>query len=109
MAETDFGRAVRLYDRIRQQQAEIDRLQGAVDKLPKCWRLNDAGVLVQDMVLLPGMEVWHWAKGQIWEGRVAYITESTARIESTCPDGSDGLGWTKVFDSREAATAAGGE
>ena len=40
---------------------EIDRLHGIVNKLPTCWRLNNAGELVQDVPVVPGMAVfWLW-------------------------------------------------
>jgi hypothetical protein len=37
---------------------KIEQLQAIVDKLPKCWRLNEHGELVQDEPMHPGMEVW---------------------------------------------------
>ena len=40
----------------------VERLQAIVDKLPKCWRLNDAGELVQDCPVVPGMKVWVWER-----------------------------------------------
>ena len=38
-------------------KAEIERLRAIVDKLPKCWRLNEQGQLVQDEPILSGMNV----------------------------------------------------
>jgi hypothetical protein len=38
-------------------EAEIERLRAIVDKLPKCWRLNEQGQLVQDEPILSGMNV----------------------------------------------------
>ena len=40
------------------EAAELAR--GIVDKLPKCWRLNEDDKLVQDMPVVPGMEVYFW-------------------------------------------------
>ncbi len=37
---------------------EIDRLQSIVDKLPKCWRLNKHGKLVQDVPIILHGKVW---------------------------------------------------
>ena len=37
---------------------EIDRLRGIVDKYPKCWGLNDAGELVQDVPVVPAMTLY---------------------------------------------------
>jgi hypothetical protein len=37
---------------------EIKRLQGIVDKLPKCWRLNEQGNLVQDVAIELGMTLF---------------------------------------------------
>lgn len=45
---------------MRERDAEIERLQTIVDKLPKCWRLNDEGVLVRDEPVVPGMVVHFW-------------------------------------------------
>ena len=33
-------------------EQEIDRLQAIVDKLPKCWRLNENGELMQDCAVV---------------------------------------------------------
>ncbi len=40
-------------------RAERDELQAIVAKLPKCWRLDEAGKLVQDCVVLPKMILWY--------------------------------------------------
>jgi hypothetical protein len=37
---------------------EVDRLRAIVDKVPKCNRLNEQGELVQDVPVVPGMNVW---------------------------------------------------
>jgi hypothetical protein len=42
---------------------EINRLTEMIDKLPKCWRLDDNGVLVQDVVVMPGMVLWYCGTG----------------------------------------------
>lgn len=38
---------------------EAERLQSIVGKLPKCWRLDASGKLVQDVPIVPPMEAWH--------------------------------------------------
>ncbi len=34
------------------------KLRATVAKLPKCWRLNEAGERVQDVAMHPGMRIW---------------------------------------------------
>lgn len=41
-----------------QLQKNIDRLQAVVSKLSKCWRLDEHGNLVQDVPVVPDMDVW---------------------------------------------------
>ena len=43
----------------RTLREEVKRLQAIVDKLPKCWRLNEAGELVQDVPVVPGMILYN--------------------------------------------------
>lgn len=42
----------------REAADEIERLRAIVDKLPKCWRLDEDGKLVQDAPVVPGVEAW---------------------------------------------------
>jgi hypothetical protein len=44
---------------------EIAKLKAIVDELPKAWRLNEAGELVQDVPVRKGMKVW-----RVWEGHM---------------------------------------
>lgn len=39
-------------------QTEVSRLRSIVDRLPKCWRLDENGKLVQDVPVVPGMNIW---------------------------------------------------
>ncbi len=57
---------------------EIKSLQAIVDKLPKCWRLNEAGALVQDMPVVIGMEVWVRNKQTIIRKRQVFAITSTS-------------------------------
>ena len=38
-------------------ESQLATAQATIDKLPKCWRLNEAGELVQDCPVVPGMEL----------------------------------------------------
>jgi hypothetical protein len=49
------------------RDAEIERLRTIVDRLPKCWRLNESGELVQDVPMVPGLRVWIKFGGKITE------------------------------------------
>ena len=77
LAAQEFQRHYQYY------KAEVDRLQAIVDKLPKCWRLDESGKRVQDVPVVPGMEVyWMYATaaGGLCgtSGRVNYVTTWTA-------------------------------
>ncbi len=39
---------------------EVERLQAIVDKPRKCWRLNEAGELTQDCLVVPGMVMYFY-------------------------------------------------
>ncbi len=39
-----------------------EEFQVIIDRLPKCWRLNETGNLVQDVPVVPGMRIWHYSK-----------------------------------------------
>ena len=45
------------YDILR-DDASFAQLKTSIAKLPKCWRLNEEGELVQDVLVLPGMKLW---------------------------------------------------
>ncbi len=97
-------------DVMRRAEAELNRLQAIVDKLPKCWRFNDdKTALVQTCPVVLGMDVW-WAIGDIpWTGvvRATFCNYLLAFTE-------DGLKWSKestlvhsdCFDSAAAAEFA---
>lgn len=96
------------------RQDEIERLRAIIDKLPKCWRLNDAGKLVQDVPVVLEMELW-----RRWPN-VALGCESARkhRVKAIYVDGvnlycvSHGDGYQEtpillgeLFSTREAAEA----
>ena len=58
---------------------EIERLRAIVDRLPKCWRLNESGELVQDVPVVPEQQVWH----RDWRGTVS---ETCGEWESPFPN-----------------------
>ncbi len=61
---------------IRHDTTIIGQLRSIVAKLPKCWRLNDAGELVQDCPVVPGMILWLPTDSEIGSGRVVSLNES---------------------------------
>jgi len=92
--------------------AEVVRLQGIVDKLPKCWRLNKAGKRVRDVPVVPGMTVYIWCGDAIMR---SVITDGWRREEDgeffydvKYKHGRKMVWGAKLFSTREAAKAAGG-
>lgn len=84
---------------------ELKRLQAIVDKLPKCWRLNEEGKLVQDVPVLPNMMVWVWLDGELEQRIIENIAHGLVCLSDTdnwvqemCPE--------LVYSTREAAEAA---
>ena len=99
-------------------KAEIKRLQVIVDKLPKCWRLDDDGKLVQDVPVVPGMRVWINKGTRFCEGpgilsesrsmwTVRYV--GTITIAIVLKDLSAYVRVSDCYSTREAAEAAKGE
>ena len=88
-------------------------LEEVMDKLPKCWRLDENGELVQDHPIVPG--------GTYYERRNGHIGEMQGLVMS--PPDDDGYAsahWRtgagsmirvdRIYDTREAALAEkGGE
>lgn len=56
---------------LHEVEDQRDALQAVVDKLPKCWRLNEDGKLVQDCPVVPDMQLWRMSGpgGVIGEAR----------------------------------------
>ena len=74
-AEFDDPEAFRhaeLSDCVKVLKAKIERLLAIVDKMPKCWRLNETGELVQDVPIVP-MTIWIRYAGE------AGVQETTVR------------------------------
>lgn len=84
---------------------EIERLQAIVDTLPKCWGLTD-GVLVKDVPVVPGMDVWVSGAGA--SGSELWMIEVTAIDDEGYVSGNIGgrpRCWhvDKCANTREAA------
>jgi len=47
-----------LTDDLAEAVEEIERLQAVVERLPKIWRLDESGTLVQDCPCVPDMTAW---------------------------------------------------
>ena len=96
---------------------EVERLQAIVDTLPKCWRLNEEGELVQDVPVVPGMVVF-WVSldtGCIYEREVTGIGKDLSVPNSADPlwgvkfgDGGSGFA-RQCAITRAAAEAAEGK
>jgi hypothetical protein len=66
--ENEIAEAIRnMADTIRRVALDRDRLQAVINRLPKCWRLNESGELVQDVPMVPGLRVWIKFGGKITE------------------------------------------
>ncbi len=78
---------------------KLNGLQAIVAKLPKCWRLNEAGELVQDVSVVPGMTIWLEQKGEV----VSEILEDWGHVVSAVFDYT-----MEIYDTRKAADAAKG-
>lgn len=103
---------------IRHAADEIERLRAIIDKLPKCWRLNEQGELVQDESILSGMNVVTICKTNAG-GVAKNITEEVGVVSvEACEGGGfdivirdgDGNEWylkeEELYLTREAAEAA---
>lgn len=104
MAKTEVvhGSHARCNVEIRRLRDEIKRLQAIVDKLPKCWRLNGAGELVQDVPITPDMQLWQIdTKHKMTNGGKPW----------PCGPGWSFQRWSNhpVYSTPEAAEAAKGE
>ena len=53
--DEDFYRA---YNTAVQLQKKVRRLEAIIDKLPKCWQLDENGKLVQDVPVVPESEYY---------------------------------------------------
>lgn len=91
-----------------EQGREIERLKALVDKLPKCWRLNEAGELVKDVPVVPGMRVFcadHqcWCEAYQTSGEVAWLITPDTRLSVGVND------YSRLYSTREAAARAAAE
>ena len=89
---------------------EIERLRAIVDKLPKCWRLNEAGKLVQDEPILSGMNAVTICKTNTEEvGVISVEAYAGGEFDIVIRDG-DGNEWylneEELYLTKAAAEAA---
>ena len=97
-----------------QRDNEIRRLTEMIIKLPKCWRLDDGGVLVQDVVVMPGMVLWSPGIGGLERIEVVSLEYPGSEWPATVLKDMDGGGkpdkykWAvrNCYTTREAAEAA---
>ena len=68
--------------------------RGIVDELPKCWGLNDAGELVQDVPVVSGMDIWY---------RMDALGHTTGDKRIYWHRVGRDWDFSKTYDSREAA------
>ena len=86
--------------------ADIARLRGIVNKLPKCWGLNADGELVQDVPVVPGMKLWD-RNGDTLIVAEVYIGLGTPHPFAIC--GSGRIELNNSYSTPEAAEAAEGD
>ncbi len=87
---------------VRHAYEEIERLEDIVDKLPKCWRLDEQGGLVQDVPVVPGMTVWTTGYDGVRQVEVMAIQEHNFITVAFHGDW-EGSGSEHMHNTREAA------
>ena len=87
---------------VADQNDRAGRLQAIVGKLPKCWRLDEAGELVQDVPVVPGMKLW-----VLWDNEVHEFVAVTVRACSDREFLECDTNMSKCYSTREAAEAGG--
>jgi len=94
-------------DACRKAADRIEDLQATIDQLPKCWRLNEVGELVQDVPVTPGMVVSVWYEGRLFTNWVRWVESGFITIHLLGPgiDLHRSFFPRKVFSTREAAKA----
>lgn len=93
---------------IQALRAERDRLAEIVERLPKCWRLNEAGELVQDVPVTQGMKVYAIDCTGYIQG--LSVRHNRAMTDSSRPSEvySPPYEWYETYAAAEAARAARG-
>jgi hypothetical protein len=85
---------------------EVERLQAIVAKLPKCWRLNDAGQLVQDVPMVPNMGVFVQSRRSPASPRYHVLRVFGNGVSVSCfPGEPKDVIPEDCYDTREAAEA----
>lgn len=91
----------------------VRQLQAFVEKMPKCWRLNESGELTQDAPVHPGMRLWqssdddpHGFEG--WEVLSVGCQYGTTkqRYGWVLTNGLGEITTSVLYDSPDAAKAA---
>jgi len=95
-------RAIKAHNDLVNAKLERNELR---EKLPKIWRLDEQGKLVQDVPLVPMMKVWVCYEDEICE----VVTHAISTYG--CPiihyvEGNGTISYPKGFDSCEAAEAS---
>lgn len=99
-------------NRANRRLREIERLREAIEKLPKCWRLDEDGKLVCDVPVVPGMDV---VLGnyppRLVEAGVLRIEENdnSGDFDQLVLRDGDGVEWEKVLASWCYSTKAAAE
>ncbi len=88
----------------------IDELEAIVEKLPKCWRLNDVGELVQDVPVYPSMDVWFpWSNDGFAGPHFTTVLAIDPDSDSCWLDlssGKIGVSFSSVYATKAAAEQA---
>lgn len=104
-------------DPAMQSPCPMCELEALKAKLPKCWRLNAAGELVQDGPLLPGSEVFNFPATRCTSGEAVMQLVSACKLvvaavgyrDVLCETHNGVRVWLPVFrvaSTREAVEAA---
>ncbi|KKN09852.1 hypothetical protein LCGC14_1042550 [marine sediment metagenome] len=94
---------------IKELSGQIEQLQAVVDKLPKCWRLDESGVRVRDVPVAPDQVVYYYRNNMLVDGVVLSITWGDSFCEClvrNCYGITDVLDNGNCYSTREAAEAA---
>ena len=90
----------------------LARRNAIVAKLPKCWRLDDDGKLIQDVSMVPNMAVWlvdcdpeSGDLGKVFQTSVMHVDESHI-LDSIGLRRSTGICYTTEAAAEAAAAAA---
>ncbi len=83
-------------------RSTIERLRAVVDKLPKCWRLDESDKPVRDAPVVPQMRVWRLDWQTTLGETVVEVRTDQVRLDGIPRMYSD----TELANTPEAAEAA---